>query len=211
MKGNMNNTSSPLTAFKRAPSLGLSQWENGNLTTNLAEKKDTNGAFFLVEAMLAPGTEPPPHVHTREDELFYVLEGEFHVYVGKEAFKVGTGECVFLPRFKPHAFVIRSPQLRVLALFTPAGLEEAFRGMSSPAQRLELPTRAVTYSTGDLKQTEQRLSEYGARFLTPDEIADQLPLYPRPLPSNAGRFTADRSMSHTRQPRPTAKKGVNHV
>jgi hypothetical protein len=53
MKGNMNNTSSPLTAFKRAPSLGLSQWENGNLTTNLAEKKDTNGAFFLVEANAA--------------------------------------------------------------------------------------------------------------------------------------------------------------
>ena len=53
MKGNMNNTSSPLTAFKRAPSLGLSQRENGNLTTNLAEKKDTNGAFFLVEANAA--------------------------------------------------------------------------------------------------------------------------------------------------------------
>jgi quercetin dioxygenase-like cupin family protein len=192
MKGNMNNTSSPLTAFKRAPSLGLSQWENGNLTTNLAEKKDTNGAFFLVEAMLAPGTEPPPHVHTREDELFYVLEGEFDVYVGEEAFKVKTGECVFLPRFRPHAFVIRSPRLRVLALFTPAGLEEAFRGMSTPAQRLELPTGAVTYSTGDLGHTAQRLSEYGARFLAPDEIADQLPLYPKSLPSNAAKFAADR-------------------
>jgi mannose-6-phosphate isomerase-like protein (cupin superfamily) len=190
MKGNMNNTSSPLTAFKRAPSLGLSQWENGNLTTNLAEKKDTNGAFFLVEAMLAPGTEPPPHVHTREDELFYVLEGVFDVYVGTEAFKVGTGECVFLPRFKPHAFVIRSPRLRVLALFTPAGLEEVFRGMSTPAERLELPRGAITYSTGDLKQTAQRLSEYGARFLTPDEVADQLPLYPKSLAPNGSELLA---------------------
>jgi quercetin dioxygenase-like cupin family protein len=110
MKGNMNNTSSPLTAFKRAPSLGLSQWKNGNLTTNLAEKKDTNGAFLLIEATLAPGTEPPPHVHTREDELFYVLEGEFDVYVGKEAFKVETGECVFLPRFTPHASRCSAPR-----------------------------------------------------------------------------------------------------
>src|SRR5215467_1940851 len=170
MRGNMNNSSLELKAFKRAPSLGLSQWENGNLTTNLAEKKDTNGAFLLVEATLAPGTEPPPHVHTREDELFYVLEGEFDVYIGKEAFEVETGECVFLPRLKPHAFVIRSPRLRVLALFTPAGLEEAFRGLSTPAERLELPDGAVTYSTGDLKQTAQRLSKYGARFLTPGEI-----------------------------------------
>jgi hypothetical protein len=64
MKNNMNNSSSGLKAFKRAPSLGLSQWENGNLTTNLAEKKDTSGSFLLVEAMLAPGTEPPPHVRT---------------------------------------------------------------------------------------------------------------------------------------------------
>ena len=189
MKGNVNNTLPELKAFKRAPFLGLSQWENGNLTTKLAERKDTNGAFFLVEAMLAPGTEPPPHVHTREDELFYVLEGEFDVYIGKESFKVEKGECVFLPRFKPHAFVIRSPRLRVLALFTPAGLEELFRGLSTPAQCLELPTGAVTYSTGDLKETAQRLSEYGARFLTPPEIAEQLPLYPKRLPSNATKFS----------------------
>src|SRR5215469_12057134 len=203
MKGSSNSSIRELKAFKRAPLLGLSQWENGNLTTNLAEKKDTNGAFFLVEAMLSPGTEPPPHVHTREDELFYVLKGEFDVYIGKEAFKVETGECVFLPRLKPHAFLIRSPRLRVLALFTPAGLEEAFRGMSTPAQRLELPTGAVTYLTGDLRQTAQRLSEYGARFLTPGEIADQLPLYPKSLPSNAGKFTAKTSMRHTRLPTPT--------
>ena len=194
----MNNSSPELKAFKRAPALGLSQWENGNLTTNLAETKDTNGAYLLVEAMLAPGTEPPPHVHTHEDELFYVLEGEFDVYVGKDAFKVKAGECVFMPRFKPHAFVIRSSRLRLLALFTPAGLEEVFRSMSAPAKRLELPTGAVTYSTGDLKQTAKRLGEYGARFLTPDEIADQLPLYPKSLPSNAGKFTADTRISHTR-------------
>jgi len=189
MYGNMNNSSPELEAFKRAPSLGLSQWENGNLTTNLAEKKDTNGAFLLVEAMLAPGTEPPPHVHTREDELFYLLEGELDVYVGERAFNAKAGECVFMPRFKPHAFVIRSAQFRLLALFTPAGLEEVFRGMSSPAKSLELPKGAVTYSTGDLRQTAQRLSEYGVRFLTPAEVADQLPLYPKPFSSNAAKFT----------------------
>jgi quercetin dioxygenase-like cupin family protein len=184
----MNNSLPELKAFKRAPSLGLSQWHHGNLTTNLAEKKDTNGAFLLVEGLLAPGTEPPPHVHTREDELFYVLEGEFDVYVGQKAFNVKAGECVFMPRLRPHAFVIRSSRLRVLTLFTPAALEEVFRPWSTPAQRLELPIGAVTYSTGDLMEVAQRLSEYGARFLTPDEIADQMPLYPRPLLSNAGKF-----------------------
>src|SRR5262245_48173848 len=184
MQVHMKHATPPLSAFKRAPSLGLSQWYNGNLTTYLAEKKDTAGDFCLVEATLAPGTEPPPHVHSREDELFYVLEGKFDVYVGDEAFKVEAGECAFLPRFKPHAFVVRSPRLRVLALFTPAGLEEAFRSVSTPAQRLELPTGAVTYSTGDKEQTAQRFSEHGVRFLAPDEVADQLPLYPKSLPPN---------------------------
>ena len=148
-------------------------WHLGSLTTNLAEKKDTNGAFCLVE-------------------------GEFDVYVGEEAFKVETGECIFLPKFKPHAFLIRSPRLRILALFTPAGLEEAFRSMDSPAQSLELPTAALTYSTNagkalhgikqmkaeHLKHTVRRLTEYSVRLLSLDEIAEQLPLYPKPLPPN---------------------------
>jgi hypothetical protein len=78
----------------------------------------------------------------------------------------------------------------VLALFTPAGLEEAFGAMSSPAQSLNLPTWAATYSTSDLKQVAQLLSENGAHFVTPDELAKQMPLYPQRLPSNAGKVVA---------------------
>jgi hypothetical protein len=77
-----------------------------------------------------------------------------------------------------------------LALFTPAGLDDYFRSMSSPAQSLNLPTGAATYSTSDLKEVAQRLSEYGARFLTPDEIADQMPLYPKSLPPNGSELLA---------------------
>ncbi len=151
----------------------------GCLTTNLVERADTNGGFCLVEATLAPGNDPPPHVHSREDELFYVLEGAFDVYIREEAFTVESGECIFLPRFKPHAFIIRSPRLRLLTLFSPGGLEDAFRSASFPAQQLDLPKGAVTYSTADLEQTAQRLSNCGVRLLAPDEIAEQLPLYPK--------------------------------
>ena len=105
----MNHTQSQSKTFKRTTSLELSRWYMGIVLTNLVEKKDNNGEFSLLEAILVSGTEPPPHVHSREDELFYVLEGEFDVYVGEEAFNVSTGECVFLPKFRPHALVIRSP------------------------------------------------------------------------------------------------------
>ena len=183
----MNAASSYLKAYKRSASLETSRWYMASLTTNLAEKEDTNGAFCLVEATLASGNEPPPHEHSREDELFYVLEGEFDVYVGKEAFKVEKGECVFLPRLKPHAFAIRSSRIRLLTLFTPAGLEDAFRSASSPAQNLELPTGALTYAKSDPKHILQRFSEYGVRFLTEDEVADELPLYPKSLASHSGK------------------------
>jgi len=175
----MKNTSSE--AFKRGTSLELSKWYMGTLLTNLAETPDTNGAFSLFEATLVPGTEPPPHVHSREDELFYVLEGEFDVYVGKEVFNGKTGECIFLPRFTPHAFVVRSPRLRLLILFTPAGVEEAFRSMSFPAQKLAPPTEALTYSEADMEQTVQRFSASGVRMLAPDEVAHDLPLFPKSL------------------------------
>lgn len=178
----MKNTPLSLKAFKRATSLRLSKWYMGMLLTNLAETPDTNGAFSLFESTLVPGTEPPPHVHSREDELFYVLEGEFDVYVGEEVFNGKTGDCIFLPRFKPHTFIIRSPRLRLLILFAPAGVEEAFRSMSSPAQNLEPPTEALTYSKSDLEQTVQRFSTSAVRFLAPEEVGHELTMYPKPLP-----------------------------
>ena len=179
----MNNTS-PLKAYKRAMSLSSTKWYMASLMTYLAAKEDTGGAFCLVEATLAKGNEPPPHTHSREDELFYVLEGEFDVYVGKEGFKVQKGECAFLPRLKPHAFAIRSPKIRLLTLFTPAGLEDAFRSASLPAKNLELPAGDLTYSKSDPKEIAQRFSEYGIRFLTQDEIAEELPLYSKSLAAN---------------------------
>ncbi|MEI9978078.1 MAG: cupin domain-containing protein [Edaphobacter sp.] len=170
-----------LKAYKRAPSHESSTWYMNNLTTYLAEKKDTDGQFGLMEAVLVPGNEPPPHIHAREDELYYVLEGEFDVYAGKDAFKVKQGECVFLPRLIPHGFKIRSPKLRLLLIITPGGLEGAFRGMASPAERIDLPSGMQTYATADLSKAVQVFEEYGVRLLSPDEVPTELPLYPEPL------------------------------
>jgi mannose-6-phosphate isomerase-like protein (cupin superfamily) len=175
---------STLPAFSRTPSLEISKWYMGSLLTNLAEAGDTDGAYCLMEAILKPGNEPPPHVHSREDELFYVIEGSFDVYAGADVFPAKAGSCVFLPRLKPHAFVIRSARLRLLTLFTPGGIEDAFRSNSVPAQSLELPAEAVTYATADLEETARRLSEHGVRILAPDEIASRMPLYSRrPVPA----------------------------
>jgi Mannose-6-phosphate isomerase len=149
----------------------------GILLTFLAESKDTDGNFALLEWLGKAGNGPPPHVHEHEDELFYILEGELEAYVGNEAFKVGAGECLFLPKLKPHSWLVRSRELRMLGMFVPAGLEEHFRAISSPAEKLELPTGAATYSTANLEPVIQAFENYGLRFLSPDEVAEQMPLY----------------------------------
>ncbi len=68
------------TAFgRRGQSLEHSVWYNGSLMTFLATGEETQGQFALIEAVGRKGNAPPPHIHRREDEIFYVLEGELAV------------------------------------------------------------------------------------------------------------------------------------
>jgi mannose-6-phosphate isomerase-like protein (cupin superfamily) len=89
----------------------------------------TGGAFALFEE--SEPVDTPLHVHEREDELFYVLEGEHVFQVGEEEFRVGPGGLVFAPRGVPHAQRRAVPRTgRVLVLTAPAGLEGFFRELA---------------------------------------------------------------------------------
>jgi len=168
-----------LKAFKRAPSIETSTWYKGILISTLASEQDTDGAFEFVESKMKQGTEPPPHVHDREHEMFFVLAGTLNVYVGDECLEAHAGECVFLPRRQPHAFRIQSPEIHMLVLMTPGGFMNASAAMAIPAQSLEIPPDGTTYATADLAETIKVFDQYGVRFLTPEEIAVQLPAFPR--------------------------------
>src|SRR6516165_5070646 len=74
-------------AYKRWPALTNSTWYKGMLHSQMAGTADNDGAFDFVIAKLRRGTEPPPHVHSREDEFIYVLSGDMRVYVDGEVFR----------------------------------------------------------------------------------------------------------------------------
>ena len=74
-------------AFKRSPSLEISTWYKGILSTQLAGEADTAGAFDLAVSKMRKGTEPPPHIHSREHEFFYIFAGELKVYVEGQIFQ----------------------------------------------------------------------------------------------------------------------------
>jgi quercetin dioxygenase-like cupin family protein len=93
----------------------------------LLRSQDTGGAFSLHSGTMAPGAGAPLHVHTREDETFYVLAGEVEAIAGDERQTLRTGDCIFLPRGVPHRLHnVSSEPAQVLMLIQPAGLEEFF-------------------------------------------------------------------------------------
>jgi mannose-6-phosphate isomerase-like protein (cupin superfamily) len=169
-----NNLAS-LSPFVQGRRIENSRWYMGNVMTFLVNSEQTDGAFSMTEYMSKPGNEPPAHVHDREDEFLYVLEGRIDAYIGKEVFSVDQNEGVYLPKFIPHTFRIISPQLRMLIWISPGGLEGYFRDMSAPARSLGLPEHQANYGEVDMDHALRAGKERGISFLSPEEIRQQMP------------------------------------
>jgi mannose-6-phosphate isomerase-like protein (cupin superfamily) len=175
-----------LHAFHRKPTLENSMAYMGSVMSFLAEGKDTAGRFALVENRSKPGNEPPPHVHEREHEFFYIVQGSMQFFCEEKVIVAQAGEVVFIPQGMPHTFRTLSTTMRVLVLLVEAtgtgsvGLDRYFRAMSEPAVSMDLPTDTVTYATAtkaDMERAERIANEVGLRLLTPEETATVLPQY----------------------------------
>jgi mannose-6-phosphate isomerase-like protein (cupin superfamily) len=91
----------------------------------------SNGELTLIEDVIPPDSGPPLHVHEKENETYYVLEGEFEFVCGSDRVAGGPGTFVFAPRGLPHRYKnIGAAPGRVLFGFTPAGIEEFFSELS---------------------------------------------------------------------------------
>jgi mannose-6-phosphate isomerase-like protein (cupin superfamily) len=123
-----------------APGEGRRIWFTNNLMTLKATSETTGGAYSLVEAVAPAGSGPPLHVHSREDETFFVLEGTLTVWCGDETFTAGPGAHVFLPRGIPHTFAVEGGRpARILGMVTPGGFEGYFVAIGRPAESDGLP------------------------------------------------------------------------
>lgn len=117
-----------------------------------ASADTTGGAFSIVEE--SDAVDAPPHVHTHEDEIFFVLEGNHIFTVGNQEFDVAPGGLVFGPRGVPHSQ--RHPEGgRTLTMLSPAGFEQFFRDVAA-AQGSGPP---------DFEELERIARAHGVRFL----------------------------------------------
>ncbi len=105
---------------------------------NHVRGRDSNDRFALTELVAPPGDMPPLHVHRRDDETFYVLEGRLTVWVGDDVVEAGPGTCVYLPRNIPHTYrTATDAATRWLVISSPAGFEALVEHMEDqPVERL---------------------------------------------------------------------------
>ncbi len=99
----------------------------GDLITCKVSGLDTGGSHSLFDVVVPAGNGPPPHVHQREDETFYILSGEIEFQTQGKTIRRGPGETLFAPRNIAHSFRnVGTGSARMLLLATPAGLEKFF-------------------------------------------------------------------------------------
>lgn len=112
---------------------GESVWSLGGRFTTKVGGEAAEGRFTLVESVAFQTTEPPLHVHHREDEAWYVLDGRMTFYVADQVLEAPTGSFVFAPRGLPHTFTVDIEPTRVLVLASPGGFERFALEFGTPA------------------------------------------------------------------------------
>jgi quercetin dioxygenase-like cupin family protein len=100
---------------------------------------DTGGRIAMIEVTEPPGAVAPRHVHHKEDEGFWVLEGEVTLDVGGTTIVARAGDYAFGPRDLPHSYRVGPDGCRMLFIVTPAGFEDLVRLITVPAESRSLP------------------------------------------------------------------------
>jgi quercetin dioxygenase-like cupin family protein len=128
-----------LTPIAVAKDEGEARWWFGSLAVIKTSAAQTGGQLSIIEITEPPGSEGPLHVHHREDEGFWLLEGDATFEVGDRRIEAHAGDYVFGPRDIPHRYTVGESGCRLLFIMTPGGFEEFILATSEPAGSRTLP------------------------------------------------------------------------
>jgi mannose-6-phosphate isomerase-like protein (cupin superfamily) len=138
----------------------------GDVYRFLATGEDTNGKYALIEALVGPGGGPPPHVHSREEEGFYILEGEITFTINDQRVVATAGMFANMQVGTPHCFKNESnKQAKMLVSVAPAGLEKMFMEIGVPLA--EGATTALTPTKEDIEKLLAIAPKYGIEIRLP--------------------------------------------
>jgi quercetin dioxygenase-like cupin family protein len=115
------------------------RWFIDNLARIHVGGEHTDGRYAIVEMAGRRGDMPPLHVHHREDEVFYVLDGSLTLHLPGEHVELSAGAAFRAPRAVPHVYRVESETARWLTFCHPAGFDDFVLEASTPAPANELP------------------------------------------------------------------------
>jgi mannose-6-phosphate isomerase-like protein (cupin superfamily) len=122
-----NGAARSSSAQQLSPTEGRPWWFLTELYLIKVVSEDTNGAFTVAEVTAPPQSPPAPHIHHREDEFYYIVEGEFEFLDVDRTFTAGAGSLVYLPKHRLHSHSNPADvPAKALVLYTPAGNIEKF-------------------------------------------------------------------------------------
>lgn len=151
--------------FHLAAGEGPAIWHLGALATFKATSDTTGGQLWVQEALGERGYASPMHRHSREDEAFYVLDGELAFYLGDEVLTAGAGSFLWAPRDVAHGFCVESDRARFLAFSASSRFDGFFFATGEPAGALTVPPPAV--GPPDIIALVAALGEYGVEMTGP--------------------------------------------
>src|SRR5882672_4817018 len=150
----------------RKPTEGRTIAVVGDVYRFLATGDDTNGKYALWEAIVLPGGAPPPHVHSREEEGFYLLDGEITFQIGEKRIVASAGMFANMPVGTPHSFKNESDRpARMLISVAPAGLEQMFFEVCVPLA--EGATTALPPTKEEIEKLLAVAPNYGIEIRLP--------------------------------------------
>lgn len=146
---------------------GEAGWWADGLAVVKATAVDTGGQMTILEVTEPPNTKAPLHVHHREDEGFWVLDGNAIFEVGDLTVEAGAGDYLFGPRDIPHRYTTGPDGCRMLFILTPGGFEELLRTISRPAESRTLPPAgdSTPPAEDDMRQMEAAIQAHGCELL----------------------------------------------
>lgn len=151
----------------RAPGEGRTVAIVGDAYRFLAVGAETDGKYAFFDAIVPPGGGPPPHVHSREEEGFYVLDGEIAFYVDGERVIARAGTFASMPIGTPHSFRNESDRpARMLILVAPAGLEKMFLEVGTVLA--DGATTAPPPKSEEIEKLLRIAPKYGIQILPPN-------------------------------------------
>src|SRR6185312_9685179 len=157
-----------MTTTLRNPHEGRTVAIVGDVYRFQATGDDTNGKYALWEALVPPGGGPPPHVHRREEEGFYILEGEITFTINGERVVATVGMFANMPVGTPHSFKNESNKpAKMLISVAPAGLEKMFMEVGVPLA--EGATTALTPTKEEIEKLLAVAPRYGIEIRLPGD------------------------------------------